>query len=79
MRLFVASCDGDQDTGQIAMRLDPVEFAGFDQRCDDGPTLCPGIVSGEECVFAVQGDGADGSFNGIIVEFDAAVTKEQDS
>ena len=30
----------------------------------------------EERVFAVEGDGADRAFDGIIVDFDAAVTEE---
>ena len=37
------------------MRLDPVEFAGFDQGRDDGPVLCASVVPGEERVFAVRG------------------------
>ena len=74
--LFVSTCDGGQDAGQIAVWVDPVEFAGFDQGRDDGPVLCAGIMSGEERVFAVQGNGADGSFDGIVVELDAAVVQE---
>ena len=76
--LFVPCGDGGQNTGQIAMRFDPVELAGFDQRCDDGPVLCASIMSGEERVFTVQGDGTDGAFDGVVIEFDAAVTEEQD-
>ena len=59
------------------MRFDPVEFAGFDQGGDDGPVLCAGIMTGEERVFAVEGDGTDGALDGIVVEFDAAIIQEQ--
>ena len=58
--LFVPAYNGFQDGGQVAVRLDPVEFAGFDQGRDDGPVLCASVVPGEERVFAVQGDGTDG-------------------
>lgn len=58
------------------MGLNPVEFASFDQRRDDCPVLRASIMSGKECVFAVQGDGADGAFDGIVVEFDAAIAEE---
>jgi hypothetical protein len=71
--LFVACGDGGQDTCQIAMRLNPVEFTGFDQGRDDGPVLCASIMSSEERVFAVERYGTDGAFNGVVIEFDAAV------
>lgn len=74
--LFVPACDGFQDTGQIAMGLDPVEFAGLDQRRDDGPVLRSGIVASEERVFAVESDGTDGSLDGVGIEFDATVVEE---
>ena len=51
--LFVPCGDGGQNTGQIAMRFDPVELAGFDQRCDDGPVLCARIVAREERIFTI--------------------------
>jgi len=70
--LFVSLGDSCQGTGQIAMRLDPVELAGFDQRCDDGPVLCAIIMSGEERVFAIQGQfpfilPMSGRFTGFII------------
>lgn len=74
--LFVPVCDGCQDARQISMRLDHVEFAGFDEGCDDGPVLRPGIVTSEERIFAVQGNGANGTFDGIVVELDATVVEE---
>ena len=60
------------------MRFDPVEFACFDQRRDDRPVLRPCVVTSEECVFAVEGNGADGSLDGVVVEFDLTVIEEED-
>ena len=58
------------------MGLDPVEFTGLDQGRDDGPVLCAGIVTREERILSVQGDGTYGAFDGIVVEFDATVVEE---
>ena len=59
------------------MRLDPVEFAGLDQGRDDGPVLCSRIMTREECVFTVQGDGTDGALDRVVIELDAAIAREQ--
>lgn len=59
------------------MRFDPVEFAGFNQGRDHGPVLGASVVACEESVFSVQGDGADGAFDSVVVEFDAAICQEQ--
>lgn len=68
--------DSCQDTGQIAVGLDPIEFAGFDQGGDDGPVLRASIMSGEERVFTVEGDGTDGALDGVGIQFDATVVEE---
>ena len=73
----MSACDGRQDPGQIAMWLDPVEFASLDQGRDDCPVLCASIMSCEERVFAVEGNGTDCAFDGIVIDFDAAITEEQ--
>ena len=52
--LFVPIDDGSECCGQIGMGLDGSEFAGLDQRGDDGPVFRPGVVTGEDGVFAVQ-------------------------
>ena len=59
------------------MWFNPVEFTGLDQGRDDGPVLCARIVAREERVLSVEGDGADRSFNGIVVEFDAAIVEDK--
>ena len=76
--LFVPASNGCQDTGQIAMEFNPVEFAGLDQRRDDGPVLRAGIVTCEGRGFAIEGDGTDGALDGVGIQFDAAVVEEQD-
>ena len=53
--------DGHEGLGQIGVRLDGVEFAGFDQRGDGGPVLGTGVVARKEGVFAAQGNRADGA------------------
>ena len=63
--------------GQVNMGLDGVEFAGFDQRGDGGPVCRTGIVTGEESVLSVLGDGSDGSLDGVVVHFDATVGEEE--
>jgi hypothetical protein len=60
------------------VRLDPVEFAGLDQGRDDGPVLRASVMTCEECIFAVEGDGADRALDRIIVDFDAAIFEEED-
>lgn len=70
--------DGCEDTGQVSMRLDLVEFAGLDKRREHGPVLCSGVVTGKECVLSLQGDWADGALDGVAVHFDATVGQEQD-
>lgn len=58
------------------MGIDAVHLAGLDERGDDGPVFGTGVVTGEEGVFAVQGDGADGAFDGVAIDLDAAVGDE---
>ena len=69
--------DGPESRGQIGVRFDDVEFAGFDQRRDGRPVFGTGIVPGEESVFAVQCDGADSSLDGVVVHLDPTIGEEQ--
>jgi hypothetical protein len=61
---------------QPCVGIDAVHLAGLDERGDDGPVLGTCIVAGEEGVLAVQGDGADGAFDSVAVDLDAAVDQE---
>ena len=60
------------------MGYDPVKSAGFDQRRDDRPVLRSGIVTCEERVFSVERNWTDRPLNGVGIQFDAPVVKEQD-
>ena len=59
------------------MGLDGVEFAGFDQRGDGGPVCSTGIVTGEESVLSVLGDGSDGSLDGVVVHLNPTVGEKE--
>lgn len=61
---------------RVAERIYVVEFAGFDQRSDSGPVLGTTVGASEQCIFPVQRDRADGPFDGVVVELDAAVVEE---
>ena len=47
MLLFMPIDDGSEDTGQVAVRLDLVQFAGLDQRREHDPVLGAGVVGVE--------------------------------
>ena len=68
--------DPGDDVGEVGLRIDAVELAGLDQRGDDRPVLAAAVGAGEESVLAVEGDGADGAFDDVGVDLDAAVVEE---
>ena len=61
---------------QPCVRIDAVHLAGFDQRGDATPGDAALVVAGEECVLAIEGDGADQVFDPVGVDLDAAVLQE---
>lgn len=65
--------DGGERGGQPCVWIDAVHLASLDERRDDGPVFGSGVVAGEEGVFPVQGDGADGAFDGVVVDLDATI------
>lgn len=69
--------DGGERVRHPGVGIDGVEFAGFDQRRQHRPVLRPGVVACEEGVLSVERDGADGSFDGIVIDLDTAVGQEQ--
>ena len=77
LALLVAVDDGLEGCGQIGVWLDGVEFAGFDQGRDGCPVRGPGIVTGEEGILSVQGDGADGALDGVIVHLDPTIGEKE--
>ena len=50
--------DPGDDVGQVAVRLDGEQLAGFDQRGDDRPVLGAAVGAGEQGVLAVEGNRA---------------------
>lgn len=51
-------------------------FCSFDQRGDLGPVSSPRIEACEEGVLAVQRDGAEDAFEGVVVNLDTVIRKE---
>jgi hypothetical protein len=43
-----------EHVGEVGLRVDAVQFAGFDERGDAGPVLGALIVTGEERIFAIE-------------------------
>ena len=74
--LFVTVDDGGERGCQPGLGIDAVHFAGLDQRCDYGPIFGTGVMTCEEGILAVQGDGADRALDGVAVHLDAAVGHE---
>lgn len=68
--------DPGQDVSGIGERIDVVELASLDQGRDDSPVFGTAVGSGKQRVLATELDATDGSFDGIVVEFDAAVIDE---
>src|SRR6266404_6174475 len=59
--------------GEVGLRIDAVQFAGLDERRDAGPVFRTLIVTGEECILAIEYNGTDASFDDVGVELDAAI------
>jgi hypothetical protein len=68
--------DAREDVGQIRERVDVVQLAGLDQGRDDGPMFGASVRAGEQRVFPIERDRADGALDGVVVELDAAVIDE---
>src|SRR5258708_39643181 len=68
--------DPGEDVGQIAERVDIVQLTGLDQRGDGGPVFGATIRTCEQCILPIKRDGADGAFDGVVVELDAAIVYE---
>ncbi len=62
-----------KNVGEPGLRLDPVQFAGLEERGHGGPAPTAPIGAGEEVVLASECDGADGSLDRVGIEFDAAI------
>src|SRR6266853_2374480 len=62
--------------GEVGLRLDAVQFAGFDERSNAGPVLRALIVAREQRIFSIESNGTHASFDDVGIEFDAAVIEE---
>jgi hypothetical protein len=58
--------DLGEDVGEIGVRIDAAQLAGFDQRRDYGPVLAAAVGTGEEGVLAAEGDRANGTLDGAL-------------
>ena len=65
--------DPGEDVGQIAERINIVQLTCLDQRCDGGPVFGAAIRSCEQSILSVERDRANGAFDGVVVELDAAI------
>ena len=74
--VWMAVDNPGEDVGEIAERIDVVEFACLDQRGDGGPVFGAAVRTCEQSIFAVECDGTDRAFDSIVVEFDAAIIDE---
>jgi hypothetical protein len=69
--------DPGQDVGEVAVRLDAIELAGLDQGRDYRPVIGAAVRAGEQRVLTREREWADGAFDDVIVDLDAAVVEEQ--
>ena len=76
LALFMAIHDSGEGRREPSVGIDGIHLAGFDERGDDGPVFCTGVMSGEEGVFPVQGNGTDGAFDCVAVDLDATIDEE---
>jgi hypothetical protein len=67
--------DAGEHVGEIVLRVEAIEFGGLDQRVDRRSATATGIQAGEQVVFAPDGDTAQRTLGGIVVEGEAAVVE----
>ena len=74
--LLVAADDGGECRRQVGLRIDGIELAGLDERSDNRPVLCSGIMPRKKCVLAIEGYGPDRSLDAIVVNLNTTVCQE---
>lgn len=62
--------------GQPCVRVEGVELAVLDERGDHGPVVAALVGAGEQGVLAIEGEGPNRPFDGVVVEVDAAIVEE---
>ena len=76
---FADRVAGDQPSehiGEIRLRIDAIQFAGFDERSEDCPVLATAVGASEQRVLSIEGERADGAFDHVRVDLDPPVVEE---
>ncbi len=68
--------NGGQGCVQVGVRVDGVQLTGFNERGHACPSVAALIMSCEQSVLAIEGDGPDGIFDRVGVHLDAAIGQE---
>ena len=55
------------------MRIDAAQLAVFDERGDHRPVVATFVRSGEQGVFAIEGQRPNAAFDDVAVEIDTAI------
>ena len=66
-----------QDVLEPSEGLDVVELCGGDEGTYGCPSDTTAVRAREQMVLATQRDGANGAFDGVVVEFNTPVIKEE--
>ena len=74
----MACCDGFESGLEPGIGFDPVQLRGLDERSDARPCGGAFVVTGEQCVFAIQGDRPGEILDTVAVDLDAPVRKKFD-
>ena len=62
--------------GQPGVRVDAGDLAVLDQRGDNRPVVAALVGAREQGILAVEGQRSDRPLNGVGIELDAAIIKE---
>lgn len=69
--------NGGKRGSQVGQRINRIELARFDKRCDSGLGLSSSIVARKERVLAVQGYRPDGALDAVVIHLDTAISQEE--
>lgn len=67
--------DAGEHVGKVMLRVEAVELGTFNQRIDRGGAAATGIGAGKQIIFTANGDAAQGTLGGIVVECQAAIVE----
>ena len=72
----MALCDRFKRCLDVGEGFDAVDLCGFDQRRNSAPGAASFVMTGEECVFPVEGNWANQILDCVGVDLDATVSQE---